>query len=274
VENEGSTCETSVSGAEIISRAVAGTLDLMTFASPTFDPKEKQIRSRAIWEEIRRIFLARLSPAETDLALREHNADPSPDLPEETELFDKFDEIVIQQAAALGWRMYECEMVIERIAVWMDSGEQGIKKLERFSAAAIRFAEVRQGRARAPFTEPEWHLTRRDAFREIKNLQARLYAQCAVRNRPPHTSEVYSAIRAEIDATPQAYPYLASNLTSFLDYLRKRDCPSQSVCPLSVAFVMRQETPATVLDGWFDYQGNTAAGKSRQIISLARSRQP
>lgn len=258
---------------EILSRAVAGTPDLMTFTFPTNDPREKQSRSHDLRLEMRRILMGRLSPAELSLFCEwERNPNAPITSQQEAKLLDKFDEVLIEQVASLGWRMYECVLVLARIAAWTDSRGQGIEKLKKFSHAIVIFAQVRQGIARAPFTEPEWYLTRKDALREIKYLQGRLYAQFTTRNRPPSTTEeVYSGIRTEV-ATPGAYEYLASNLTSFLDYLLERDSRDQTVLPLSVAFAMREETPATVLDGWFDYQGNTAAGKSRQIISRARSR--
>jgi len=242
--------------------AAAGGLDLMSFEFPTDDPQEKESRNVCVNTETLRIFQGRLSPTEAQLfASMRHNPEDKCDPPnEEARIWDKYDDVLIEQAAALGWRTYESHLILARIAKWSDFDRNGIEKLKRFNEAIKRHAEVKRNLAQLPFTEPEWYQTRKNALQEIKTLQKKLSAQVAARNRLPNLTTLYATIRAEIADMPLAYRYLSSNLTSFMDYLKRESI-------LTSKFVTNQTTPADVLNGWFDYQGSTADGKSRQIIS-------
>ena len=241
--------------------AVAGYLDLMSFEFPTDDPHERESRSNCLNAETLRILLGRLSPTEAQLfASMRHNPEEKRDPRMEARIWDKYDDVLIAQAAALGWRMYESYLVLARIAKWSDSDCNGVKTLKRFNEAIERHAKVKRNIARLPFTESEWYQTRKNAIQEIKALQKKLSAQVVTRNRPPYPTTLYRTIRAEIADMPLAYRYLSSNLTSFMDYLERESI-------LTVRFATNQTTPADVVNGWFDYQGSTADGKSRQIIS-------
>jgi hypothetical protein len=256
--------------AETVLRANAGVLDLMSFTFPTNDPEEKKLRSFCVYAESRRILQGRLSPAETVMwTLLERNADRAIDPKDEARLYDMFDNVLIELAVTLGWRMYENTVVLARIAVWTDRGDGGVEKLVRFNAAINRHAALRRGKAQLPFTEPEWYPTRKAALSEVKALGRELQAQLDTRklNRPPSLSALYEAIRANITGKPRSYGYLMANLSSFMNYLECEDSPSDTVTPLTLRFVTRQVTHTFVVDGWFDYQGCTASGKSRQIIS-------
>ena len=254
--------KSSLQVTQSVKLATAGCLDLMSFEFPTDDPQEKESRSVCINMETLRIFRGRLSPAEAQLfASMRHNPEEKRDPPkEEARIWDKYDDVLIEQAAALGWRLYESPLVLARIAKWSDFVWNGIEKLKRFNEAIERHAEVRRHMAQLPFTEPEWYQTRKNAFQEIKALQKKLSAQVAARNRLPNPATLYATIRAEIADMPLAYRYLSSNLTSFMDYLERESI-------LTVRLATNQTTPANVVNGWFDYQGSTADGKSRQVIS-------
>ncbi len=177
----------------------------------------------------------------------------------------KFEEVIIEQAVYLGWRIYQSSVVLKRIASWIDDEPDGMRKLERFNQAIIRHATVKRGTARLPFTESEWHQSRKNALEEIKALRRKLTSQFALRGQEPNLDQANSAISSEITAHPRAFQYLSENLSSLMDYLSKQG-------ELSAAFVAGQVTPGVLIDGWFDYQGSTPDEKSRQFISRTRKK--
>jgi hypothetical protein len=191
------------------------------------------------------------------------SAETTPPSHEEALLYDKLDEVLIEQTAALGWRVCLSSLVMARIAWWSDNDAGGIEKLRKFTTALNRHAEVKRGKARLPFTEQEWPQTRKNALAEITVLQKGLSTQVAIGKQCSTATQTSDLIRAEITAKPLTYRYLSSNLLSFVDYLEKHS--------LLLVFVTRQISPGTILNGWFDYQGSTADDKSRQIISRPAS---
>jgi hypothetical protein len=242
-------------------QVAAKIIDFMSLEAPTNDPQERRSRGNRLIENLDKILRGRLSRAETNLWLRFHrgNAVGSPEI---DHLLNRFDDVLIEQAESLGWRMLESNIVIQRIAYWMDKDPHGIEKLKKFNESLERNAKIGRGLQRHSFREQEWFQTRKDALREVKALQRKMVSQFAAKNRIPNHTEAYSAIRAEIAASPGAYTYLTANRRSFSEYLG----------PLTPRFVTGGMTPGAVLDGWFDYQGSTAAGKSRQIICRIGSR--
>jgi len=228
----------------------------MSWECPASDPQERRLRGNSLIAEMDNIFRGRLSRAEIDLWSR-HDSDFALDPQETSHLWDKFDHVLIEQAESLGWRIFESSGVLQRISHWMDKDPHGIEKLKRFSNNMERNAKIGRGLQRHSFTEQEWCQTRTNALGEVKALQRKLASQFATRNEMPNPTEACSVIRTEIATTPRGYKYLTANLRSFSEYIG----------PLTPRFVTNQITPATVVDGWFDYQGSTAAGKSRQIIS-------
>jgi hypothetical protein len=249
----------------IIQGAEAGTLDLMSFDFPPHDPEEREILGRCVSIELLRILRARLSPPELGLVTSLNtNAEVSaPFSPEEAQLYNKLDEVLIEQTSALGWRIHLSSLMMARFACWCDNDVEGIEKLGKFTAALNCHAKVKRGKAQLPLTEQEWPQTRKNALREIKVLQRRLSAQVAAGKRYLAVEQAAGLIHSEITAQPLAYRFLCSNLLSFSDYLEKHSLP--------LVFVTRQISPGTVLNGWFDYQGSTPEDKSRQIISRLAS---
>ena len=245
-------------------RAAEGLFDLMSLTFPADDPQELEEQGFCVTTELIRLYEERLSRAEQDLwtaMLRNAEVGPNPQV--EASLWRKFNHLFIEQVAALGWRMCLSSLLLSRLARWSYYEWEGLERLEKFNAGISRYAEVKRGKARLPFTEQEWPQTRRNALREIKALQKRLSAQLGAGIEQPTVAKAAanasSVIRIEIDAKPTTYRYLFSNLLSFLDYLESH--------ALGPVFVIGGISPGTVLNGWFDYQSCAAEDKSRQIIS-------
>jgi len=239
--------------------AIEGTFDLMSIAFPSDNAQEAEQQGERVSEELFRIFCGRLSPS--DVALFESSIEDPTNGLKDVGLWDKFDEILIEQAVYLGWRMYLSHVVLTRIAVWADHDPRvsGLEKLEKFKKSVIRYGKVKRGLAQLPLSEPEWRETRKNMRVEIKTLQRKLAARFTMNRRMPNEEEAYAVIRTEIEKAPKEYQNLYANLTSFLDFLREKDSP----------FIMltNDVTPGVILDGLLDYQACTAEGKSRQIIS-------
>jgi hypothetical protein len=239
----------------------------MAIDFPANDPQQWELENSCVTAELMRVFLGRLSRTEKDLWIAMNDDEAKSDSQEGASLYRKFDDALIEQATALGWRIYLSSVVRLRLSQWSDHEWEGVERLKRLNAAIIRHAEVKRGMVRLPFTEPEWPQTWKNALREIKALKKRLSSQVALGNEQPTVAEAAAnasrAIRAEIAAKPTTYQYLSANLFSFIDYLERHS--------LGPVFVTGQITPGTVLGGWFDYQGSTADDKSRQIISRIAS---
>jgi hypothetical protein len=255
--------------------AAAGVLDFMSFTFPSNDPEERVSRSNYLSKRLLDVFKGRLSEGEALLwAKYRGDANTPIDAQQENLLFDKFDEVLMGEATALGWRVFESTSVLGRIAKWCDEERDGLEKIKRFNAAITLYAEVRRGISSLPFVEPEWYPTRKQAMSEIKMLRNELnqWFIGTKKRKMPGSNQLYTEIRNRISAQPLKYRYLMSNLDSLLGYLEKQDVLSETVATLTARFVTRQVTPATIINGWFDYQGGTAEGKSRQIISRLRPR--
>lgn len=250
----------------VLLRAAAGVLDLMTLEMPPEDPLEKHQWNHAITGELGKIFEGRLSSSEK--AIFKASQENGQDVEEAERLREKYQDIVIEQAPYLGWRLLESDVVRLILARWCDEDSKGLEKLARFFEGIRRYAEVKRNRASLPFVEQEWYQTRKNAFREIRALQKKMSAQFMIGNEQNTTlkaaEKATSAIHNEIVGNPLVYRYLSENLRSFLDYLAQAS--------LAAVFVTRQITPGVVLTGWFDYQGCTPDDKSRQIISRLGSR--
>jgi hypothetical protein len=254
--------------------AAAGVLDLMSFDLPVRDAEERTSRSNYMTKRLLDVFKGRLSASETALwtaSWKDANAPIGEQ--QKRHLFDKFDDVLIGEAAALGWRVFESVSVLTRIAKWCEEEDKGLDKIRRFNAAITRYAEVKRGISQLPFIEPEWYATRKQALREIKALREELCSRFAKqrKRRTLSLNHLRAEIGGRVAAKPLQYPYLMLNLTSFIEYLKRHDSSYETVFPLTTRFATRQVTPAALVDGWFDYQGGTAHGKSRQIISRLRS---
>ena len=211
----------------VLPAATSGTFDFMAINVPPSNPVEKKQLDDYVTEELRRYVLGRLSRAETDLFFSSSESSEH-DSEGKERVWDKLDEVLIEQAAYFGWRMYESRFVRVRIALWTDynfNDVSRIDKLRRFNESLNRYAELKRGLKRSPLTEPEWHETRKNALVEIKALQKRLTARFAMSNSAHDAAEVSSAIQAEVRMGLKEYQYLSANLTSFMAYLEEQDSP-------------------------------------------------
>lgn len=246
--------------------AAEGTFDFMSITMPSEDMEEAEQQGECVTMEIYRIVRGRFSRVEMDLLAS--TADQPHD-PQTVAFWENVDEIIIEQAAYFGWRLYMSRVVLTRIAIWTDHGDpkdlRNIEKLKRFHEAINRYAKFKRGLERLPLIQPEWYQTRKNTLAEIKALRGKLAARFAMTKSNTTAEEVYAAIRTEVKGAPGAYPNIVANLTSFVDYLKRDGC--------ALHMVTNQITPATILDGFLDYQTGTAEGKSRQIISRIGSQQ-
>src|SRR5580693_4699194 len=108
----------SSQAADYIRLANAGLFDFFSFESPASDPEERSVRSKCVFAELSRILLGRLSPSETQL-WQSFSANDDITV---AALVEKLDDVIIEQAATLGWRLLESCAVVARIAAWKVPG--------------------------------------------------------------------------------------------------------------------------------------------------------
>jgi len=146
----------SVAGPSSQEQVAAKIIDFMSLEAPTNDPAERRSRGNRLIESLDKILRGRLSRAETNFWLRFSRGDAVGSR-EIDHVLNKFDDVLIEQAESLGWRMLESNMVIQRIAYWMDKDTRGIEKLEKFNESLEGNAKIGRGLQRHSFREQEWY---------------------------------------------------------------------------------------------------------------------
>jgi hypothetical protein len=263
IANSGGGLDTRRSGAVPI-------FDLMSIEKVPVDPEEKAYFASKVTDRLVAILERRLSRSELVLWNQwKTDADPEEKTKESESdvgrIWAKLDEILIDQAATIGWRIHLSTLALRRIQRWHDVHKNGPQLLKRFGDALVTSAKVGRGEAQHPTQSWELYGTRKLILAEMRALSNKLNAQLVTRAKLPDVSEIYVIIRNEICEFPLTYPALHPNLTSLLRYLDVRDSEEQG--SLTKRLVTKQTTPAELVDGWLDHVFGTAEGKSRQKIS-------
>lgn len=239
--------------------------DLMSITDVPRDWEQRKTVSAIVTGRLLDIFSGRISSADLEL-FKSDSGNPECD-----RLWAAFDEIVIEQAATLGWRVYLGEHVLRRVQMWHDKEEKGPELLMRLSDAIVRSARAIRGEVRNPINSPELYWIRKAGLEEVRLLSKKLHAQLVVRQKLPALSELYAMMREEIVRLPNVYGCLYQNMRSFFRYLEIQDA-EQGGYPLTKRLAMKQATPSELVNGWTDWGFTTPEGQSRKIISKLGNR--
>lgn len=176
------------------------------------------------------------------------------------ELFTKLDEIILQQAETLGWRITLSELVRFRLSEW-DTHPDGPEKFRQLGLAMRHSALVLQGEELAPISDPDHWFVKQQTVQELRVVLERMRVAYARVQRAPTPGQVVSLFSTTVADSPQLFPHLAANLERWLKFFE--ECPT-FIRPL--AFGDRPK-PGTLYDEFFACSSGWEPDSVRQSIS-------
>jgi hypothetical protein len=254
----------------------APTLDLMgirQFPVGQHYPDAKAIGDAA-WNIVVQSLRQKLSPEEREILDSRMSLEgtPSPS-PTEKQVLRKFDEVLIQEAETLGWRLYCCPLVMRRIVYWCDKSLSGLALLKRFHKAIELGVGVNLGETSFPINNPRWYRIKQTGAKELKYLLAQYREAVRGHNRAPGPPEICNWFKETVERVSSAVPYLSQNLSALLVGLENalKNDPSFRMRMASGA-VSTREAPS-LFDKIFSHGCNVTESYARKKISELRELQ-
>jgi hypothetical protein len=175
----------------------------------------------------------------------------------DSELQDRFDQFLLDNAERLGPRLLCCDAVRERVIHWHEGHADGGRRSERFYKALQRHFDVTQGSKKGTLQIIDYS-SRKKIVMEMQSLQQYLQGCASARRQRCSWSDV----RTEIEIAPAKYPFLLQNLLSLEQFFG--DNPD--TLP---AFADREShlTAAEVVNQFFGWATNRDPQSARQAIS-------
>jgi hypothetical protein len=131
----------------------------------------------------------------------------------------KLDEIILDQAIDLGWRIGLSLLVQWRFSEW-DHEPQGPEKFEKLGRAFVRSARVLQRRELPRVTDPDQWLVKNETVDELRVVLDRLRAFFALRRNTPSRTEAHDVFSAIVRESPNLFPQLAASLDRWQDFYK------------------------------------------------------
>jgi hypothetical protein len=179
------------------------------------------------------------------------------------QMIRKFDEVLIQEAATLGWRLYCYPAAMSQIANWCDKSKDGLTLLKRFHRALEMGVGVNLGEAKFTINDPRWYETKQNAVKELKYLLGQCREVFRARKKAPKAQEIYDWVRQAVGRLP----YWHQNLAALLSYLENEP---HFRARLASGIVSRREAPS-LFDAIFGRGYNVTGPHARKKISELRA---
>jgi hypothetical protein len=244
-------------------------LDLMAVRQYPMQPAEAARIGETVRNRFDDLLKERLSSAESDelrSLMTPHKSDPYLSLVQK-QILRKLDEVLIEAATTLGWRLYCCPLAMRRISYWCDKSVDGLSLIKRFHKAIELGVSVNLGKASYPINDPQWYRTKQSAVKELKHLLALCREVFRAKNRPPEASEVCNWFKETVERLSSAMPYWRQNLAALLTYIEH----DPYLCGrIASGLVSRREAPS-IFDSVFAYGSNVTESHARKKISELRS---
>jgi hypothetical protein len=182
------------------------------------------------------------------------------------QILRKFDEVLIQEAATLGWRLYCYPAAMKRVSYWCDKSKDGLAFLKRFHKAIEAGVAANLGEEKRYISDPRWYETKQKAVKELKYLLGQCREAFRARHKAPEAQEIYSWFHERIAHLSSAVPFWHQNSTALLEYLKN----DSNLCAcLASGLVTRREAPS-LFDRIFAYGYNVTEAHARKRISEHR----
>ena len=174
------------------------------------------------------------------------------------ELLDRF---IIFQAKTLGFRVYLCETVLQRMRAWesMPGGITRTEKLGEAVAASVRV--LQEPKAKTQLGGAEFRAYKEAIVPELRLLMGQVSSTFGSQRREPSFPEVRAWIAKQVGQSPGIFPLLLPNLGSFEDYLAKierKELPKDEVT--AERFAKGLVPPAELFDQWHAWRTRRSPG--------------
>jgi hypothetical protein len=218
-------------------------------------PRRQMTRSE--WNQI--VTLELLQIWETLLSPEEHQATRATDndggfAPPSVE--QKLDDLILNQAQTLGWRIVFSDLVLKRFNKW-ESQENGPRLFEELGRSFAKSTKIFQQKLKPPL-DPDLRQFRTETVTELRVLLRNIKNVFSVKRRAPGQQEILATF--ETLASNDSFPHLRANLAVWLDYL------GEDVALRSFSSGSRI-SPAALFDSWLGWCQNRDAESLRQAIS-------
>lgn len=179
-----------------------------------------------------------------------------------TKIQGTLDQVIIEKAQILGWRVYLSPLVLNRMAKWSHSGDRGIQRLQQLGQAVTFAARVEHGEAKLPITAAEWREHKKRGVDELRRLFKQFHANFNHRRRAPSYQDACDWIATTIRGSPGAFPLLRVNLTSLSRFFEVAEDPT-----FRRRLVLCEIRPAALFDEWVALSRNLSPETFRQSVS-------
>ena len=183
-----------------------------------------------------------------------------------SQICKRMDNFIFEQARTLGWRLFLCEVVLDRISEWWQGENDGPELLAKLGKELSLGAKVIRGKARFPLNNPGIYQFKKDITDEVRRLLRHLKVLSFGSNHPPALNELQGCIKQEMVRHYKYYPVLSENLTAFLKFLELDDVMCKKVATTAI-------TPVRLIDEFMAYFWNRDPESLRQSISRLGSQQ-
>jgi hypothetical protein len=204
------------------------------------------------------LWLDRMPPADLKIA-----SIPQPWLTQMSkEAIATLDEIIIRQAATLGWRIGTSELVHWRMSEW--ELVPGLELLKRHHRAIERAAGVVQGTKKPPLDDPTLYPFKIETVKELRVLLNEMRdAFRARRSAPPEDLEpvLVSHFFKTVKRRSRSYPFLSANRLRWEAFFKEQP----TVLRQSLAEIRLR--PASLFDLWLSWCKGVDPERLRQVIS-------
>jgi hypothetical protein len=207
-----------------------------------------------ISHQIRQIWLGRLSEeTTTPLATSEQG-------------LAKLDEIILQQAETLGWRLPISCIVLERMSMWQLE-PQGPKLFERLGKAMAKSARIAQKKELPPIDNPDLISIQTQAIRELRSLFRDMKKMFSRKRANLGEGEIAEAFVKIVYDSGDRYPFLKSNLIRWQMFFE------QDPISLKVFAWSARPSPAALFHYWLSWcKGHEPETIRKKISEMRNSR--
>lgn len=173
---------------------------------------------------------------------------------------EKLDALILKQAETLGWRLGLSPLVHWRFSEW-DVQSNGPTLFERYGKALAKSALIAQKRALPPIDDPELYRVKLQTVAELRQLLRNMRRAFSKRRSSPSLDEMLDHFQKTVSADGDAFPYLKTNLNSWLKYIRAHSTS------IKVPLRGTRSSPATLFDAWLAWSKGMDPETIRQTIS-------
>jgi hypothetical protein len=225
--------------------------------------------SRETWDEditiqLMEIWFQVLPPSDAEIALN-HEAAWLTKM--SSDAVDVLDQIIIRQAATVGWRIGLSTLVQWRLSEW--ELMRGGLKLRRYHRAIEQAARIFRRVKKPPLDDPAFYGTKIETVKELRVLLTEMRDQSKTWLSKPLNEREAAAVAYFLEAIvrrSRAFPSLASNLKRWREFFAKRPgVLSQQLSGIRLR-------PASLFDLWFSWcKGVDPEGLRQKISRLGSS---